>query len=131
MYQRAELPVQLAGVEATRAFFAPCFTDAAAETLWVAHLDGQSHCIHLARYPGDADSAPVPTREILTDAVRLGTAGLILAHNHPSGSTEPSRLDRKITHRLAQAAEAMNVAIVDHLIFAGEQCTSMRRLGLL
>lgn len=131
MFQRAEHPVELAGLDASRAFFEPCFTGAAQETFWVAHLDRQSRCIHLSSHGGDGESAPVPTHTILDDAARLGSAGLILAHNHPSGNPAPSSSDRAITRQLAFLGEAMDLTVVDHLIFAGEQCTSMRRMGLL
>jgi DNA repair protein RadC len=134
MFQRAELPVRLAGVEASRAFFAPCFASAAdRETLWVAHLDGKSQCIHLAQYGGQsADHVDFPLRAIISDAALRGSAGLVLAHNHPSGDTAPSESDRRVTKRLATAAEAIDVTVLDHLIFArGGDCTSLRRMGVL
>ena len=133
MLQRAELPVTLAGVEASRAFFAPCFASAAdRETLWVAHLDDQSRCIHLASYGGQkVDCIDFPVREILCDAVLRGSAGVVLAHNHPSGDAAPSASDRQATKRLTLAANAIDLTVVDHLIFAGDDCTSLRRMGVL
>ena len=132
-YQRAESPVKLDGVEAARGFFAGCFADgdAGVETLWVAHVDDQARCLRLARYPGDESSASFPLRSIIADAATHGSAGLVLAHNHPSGDPTPSRQDCAATRRLASAAEALDCAVVDHLVFAGGQCTSLRRLGLL
>jgi DNA repair protein RadC len=133
MFQRAELPVRLAGVEASREFFAPCFEASPdRETLWVAHLDSQSQCIHLANYGGqDVDHVDFPVREIIRDAALRGSAGVILAHNHPSGDASPSASDCSATRRLALAAEAMDLAVLDHLIFAGENVTSLRRMGVL
>ena len=133
-YQRAESPAQLKGLEAARHFFGSCFEaeDRSAERLWVAHLDDDGRCIHLERYEGDAWSADLPVRSIVRDAARLGSAGVLLAHNHPSGDTAPSTADCRATRALAQAGEPIDLTIVDHLIFAGPtSCSSMRRMGLL
>ncbi|GAA3995856.1 JAB domain-containing protein [Sphingomonas humi] len=131
MLQRAEYPVALTGVEASRTFFAPCFVSSSTECLWVAHLDEDAHCIHLASYEGDEESVDIPVRSIIGDAIRLDSAGVILAHNHPSGQCTPSRSDKVATRALAIAAEAIDLTVLDHLVFAGPDCTSFRRLGLL
>jgi DNA repair protein RadC len=131
LHQRAETAVALAGVEASKAFFAPCFSGVTREQLWVAHLDHQARCIHLASYQGDEQQVDLPVREIIRDAAQLGSAGVVLAHNHPSGDSRPSPSDTQATRKLATAAEALDVTVLDHLIFAGPDCTSMRRMGLL
>ena len=131
LHQRAKTAVALAGVEASKAFFAPCFADARREQLWVAHVDEQARCIRLASYDGDESQVNLPVREIIRDAAELGSAGVVLAHNHPSGDARPSPSDARATRKLATAAEALDVTVLDHLIFAGADCTSMRRMGLL
>ncbi|HVF36882.1 MAG TPA: JAB domain-containing protein [Sphingomicrobium sp.] len=132
-YQRAESPALLNGHEAARRFFASCFVgaDHSRERLWVAHVDEGARCIHVEHYEGDPSSVGVPVRDIVADAARLGSAGLVLAHNHPGGDSTPSNADCRATRRLAVAGESLDVALLDHLIFAGDDCTSMRRLGLL
>jgi len=55
----------------------------------------------------------------------------VIAHNHPSGDARPSDSDRRATRRLASAAEAIDCALLDHLVFGGDDCTSFRRIGLL
>ena len=60
-----------------------------------------------------------------------GSAGIVLAHNHPSGDPRPSDNDRRATRRLSVAAEALDCAILDHLVFGGAECTSLRQLGYL
>lgn len=132
-YQRAELPLRLEGLDAARGFFAGCFADAdpTRESLWVAHLDDQARCLHLSRHDGDAAGADFPLRTIIAEAALHGSAGLILAHNHPSGDPSPSAADCRATRRLASAAEALDCAIVDHLVFGGAGCSSFRRMGLL
>ena len=133
-YQRAESPAHLKGLEAARTFFGSCFEaeDRSKERLWVAHLDEEARCIHLERYEGDSWSADLPVGSIVRDAARLRSAGVVLAHNHPSGDPVPSTADCRATRALARAGEPIDLTIVDHLIFAGPtSCSSMRRMGLL
>jgi DNA repair protein RadC len=132
-YQRAELPLKLDGLAAARTFFAGCFADSdpGRESLWVAHVDDQARCLHVSRHDGDESGADFPMRQIIADAAAHGSAGIVLAHNHPSGNATPSDPDCRSTRRLATAARALDCAILDHLVFAGEQCTSFRRMGLL
>lgn len=132
-YQRAELPLKLDGLAAARAFFAGCIadTDPARESLWVAHVDDQARCLHVSRHDGDESGASFPIRTIIADAAQHGSAGLVLAHNHPSGDPRPSVSDCRATRKLATAAEAIDCALLDHLVFAGQECASFRRMGLL
>lgn len=132
-HQRADLPLKLDGLGPARAFFAGCLADAGPEreSLWVAHLDDEARCLHVSRHPGDESGADFPIRQILADAVAHNSAGIVLAHNHPSGDPRPSASDCRATRRLATAAEAIDCTILDHLIFAGKDCTSFRQIGLL
>jgi DNA repair protein RadC len=132
-HQRAESPLRLDGLDQARRFFAGCMAEAdpTQEHLWVAHVDDDSRCLHMTRHDGQADGADLPIRTIVADAVRLGSTGLILAHSHPSGDPTPSATDKRITRRLAVVGEAMDVAILDHLVMAGGECRSMRQMGLL
>ena len=132
-YQRAETPLKLDGLAAATAFFSGCFADSdpARESLWVAHVDEQARCVHLSRHDGDATGADFPVRAIIADAAEHCSAGIVLAHNHPSGDPTPSDSDRRATRRLASAAQGLDCSILDHLVFAGGRCSSFRRLGLL
>lgn len=132
-HQRIEFPLKLDGLAAARAFFANCFDecDPTCECLWVAHLDRDRHCLRLTRHDGDAAGTAFPLRSIIANAAIHGSAGLVLAHNHPSGDPAPSAADKRATIRLACAAEALDCAVLDHLVFGGTACTSFRQLGLL
>jgi DNA repair protein RadC len=132
-YQRAESPLKLDGLAAARAFFAGCFaeSDPRRESLWVAHVDDQARCLHVTCHEGDETGADFPLRQIIIDAAQLGSAGIVLAHNHPSGDLTPSDSDRRSTRRLATAAEAIDCTVLDHLVFAGAGCSSLRQLGFL
>ena len=132
-HQRAESPLLLNGLDAARRFFADCLaeTDPAKEHLWVAHVDDQARCIHLSRHDGDDGGANLPLRDVIADATAHHSAGVILAHNHPAGDPTPSAMDRQVTRRLALAAEAIDLTVLDHLVMAGQECRSMRAMGLL
>ncbi len=73
----------------------------------------------------------MPVRPIIADALRLGTTGLLLSHNHPSGDPSPSRNDIVATHQLARAAEALGIRVHDHLIFGSAHHISFRAVGYL
>ena len=132
-YQRAEPPLKLDGVDAARRFFAGCMADAdpKTENLWVAHVDAEARCVHLSRHEGDESGADFPLRTIIADAALHGSAGIVLAHNHPSGDSTPSESDCRATRRLVSAAEALDCTVLDHLVFAGADCASFRQLGYL
>ena len=132
-YQRAEPPLKLEGLEAARTFFSGCFAEQenGRESLWVAHLDEDARCLHLSRHFGDAAGVDFPLRKIIVDAARHNSAAILLAHNHPSGDARPSEFDMRATRHLATAARALGCDIADHLVFGGEDCTSLRSLGYL
>lgn len=132
-YQRAELPLKLDHFAAARGFFSGCFAEqeSPTECLWVAHLDDEGRCLHVSHHEGDAGGVSMPLRHIILDAARHGSAAILLAHNHPSGDPRPSDSDLRATRRLATAAEALDCRLVDHLVFAGAECTSLRGLGYL
>jgi DNA repair protein RadC len=64
-------------------------------------------------------------RLIVESALRHKAAVVILSHNHPGGSAEPSLADIDITKKLAKALEIISVKVMDHIIVAGEKYLSM------
>lgn len=130
---RIEKVLKLDGLAAARTFFSGCFagSDPRRESLWVAHLDDAARCLHLSRHDGDEAGTDFPLRSIIADAALHGSSAIVLAHNHPSGDPTPSDADKRATRRLACAAEALDCAVADHLVFGGPRCTSFRELGFL
>ncbi|WP_408630477.1 JAB domain-containing protein [Methylovulum psychrotolerans] len=61
----------------------------------------------------------------------MNAAALILAHNHPSGVTEPSQADRAITQRIIAALNLVDIRVLDHFIVGGADCYSFAEQGLL
>lgn len=123
----------IANAQDAAELFGPCFADAAGgETLAVAHLDAGRRLIDLVVIEAGSEShVDLPVRRIVEDALRLGAAGLIVGHNHPSGDAQPSWDDVEATRELAETAARLGIRLHDHLIFAGEDISSLRSLGLL
>lgn len=132
MFQRAESAVQLAGFQAARTFFADYLQQAGdADRLWVAHLDGQARCIGLATHRLERDQARSAARRIVAEAAQFGSEGVILARSRSPEADLPLAEDREIAVQLTEVAEAAGITLVDQILFAGEDCMSMRRMGLL
>jgi DNA repair protein RadC len=80
---------------------------------------------------GSIDQAPVYVREVLRRAMDLGSASLILVHNHPSGDPSPSKGDIDLTRALIDAAKKLGIAVHDHLIVGSRGHVSLKSLGLI
>ncbi len=123
--------VELAGADATREFLEPIFNERSVEILVVALCDEKVRLIQLLSVAGALDEVAIPLVRIMREAVLTVCAGLIVAHNHPSGDTWPSAADISLTKRLALATESLDIALLDHLIFANGPPFSFRRAGLI
>jgi DNA repair protein RadC len=111
---------------------APLFADLTGELLAILHLDAARCPIAIDERPGvGPDAVALPLREIFEAALRHDAAGLVIAHNHPSGDPRPSRADVEATRRLAETADNLGIRLHDHLIFAAGECRSFREMGLL
>jgi DNA repair protein RadC len=98
----------------------------------VLHLNSRNMLIrdeHMG--DGSIDQAAIYTREVIRRAIDLGSSALILVHNHPSGSPEPSRQDIEITRQIAEAGKRLNIAVHDHIIIGSQGHSSLRAMGLL
>jgi DNA repair protein RadC len=80
---------------------------------------------------GSIDEAAVYIREIVRRAIDLGSAAIILVHNHPSGDPSPSRADIELTRNLADAAKRLGIAVHDHIIIGTDGHVSLRSQGLI
>lgn len=77
---------------------------------------------------GTATETLVHPREIFRESIRLGACNLIIAHNHPSGSLEPSAADLELTEQLLKGAEYLDIPILDHLILGNGEYQSLKRI---
>ena len=82
-----------------------------------------------ALFHGSIDSAAVYPRQVVKRALAHNAAALILCHNHPSGNPEPSQADIRLTHRLRDALEMIDVRVLDHFIIGDGEPLSMREHG--
>ncbi len=85
----------------------------------------------LELFRGTLAQTAVYPREVARQALRLNAAAVIFAHNHPSGVAEPSTADRMLTDALKSALAQIDVAVLDHVIVAANQCVSFAERGLL
>jgi DNA repair protein RadC len=68
--------------------------------------------------------------EILRPAIRANAAAIIVAHNHPSGDSTPSPEDVRVTKAVVEAAELLDIDVLDHLIIGRGRYTSLKSKGL-
>jgi len=102
------------------------------EYFLVITLDGASHIIEKRIISiGTLNQSLVHPREVFADAVTDRAAGIIIAHNHPSGQLEPSLEDRRVTKRLKEVGTIMGIELLDHVILSREGYVSFREEGLL
>ena len=82
-------------------------------------------------FVGSLNSSVAHPREIFKGAVRYSAARIILAHNHPSGNTEPSEADFAFTRRVVDAGELMGIEVIDHIIVGESEYLSLREHNLM
>lgn len=101
------------------------------ERVRVLHLNARNMLIrddHMA--DGSIDQAAIYAREVIRRAIDLGSSAVILVHNHPSGSPQPSKQDIDVTRHIIEAGKPLGIAVHDHIIIGSEGFSSMRAMGL-
>ncbi len=94
-------------------------------------LDNRNRVIAFREmFRGTIDGASVYPREVVKQALADNAAGVILAHNHPSGIAEPSQADIQITERLKKALALVDIRVLDHVII-GDETTCFSERGLI
>lgn len=102
------------------------------EVFAVLFLDAQHRLIVLEElFRGTLTQTSVYPREVVTRALHHQAAAVVLSHNHPSGSIEPSRADESLTQTLKAALSLIDVRVLDHVIVSAGQSFSMAEKGLL
>ncbi len=82
-------------------------------------------------FHGTISCAPIYPRIIAQKALEYNAAALILSHNHPSGSTQPSDEDISTTQNLISVLNHLDIRVLDHIIVGGSDCCSLAEHGLL
>jgi DNA repair protein RadC len=102
------------------------------EVFAVMFLDAQNRLIDMeVMFRGTLTQTSVYPREIVKRALHHESAAVVLAHNHPSGTVQPSRADEALTATLKQALSLIDVRVLDHLIVAPGNACSMAEKGLI
>ena len=95
-------------------------------------LDGAHHVIQTREvFIGTLNQSLVHPREVFADAITDRAASIIIAHNHPSGSLEPSIEDKLITKRLKEVSKIVGIELLDHVILSKEGFYSFAEEGML
>lgn len=104
----------------------------AIERFRVLHLNTKNMLIRdEVMSKGSIDQAAVYVREVIRRAIDLGSASIILVHNHPSGDPSPSRADIEITRTIAEAGKRLGITVHDHIVMGTGGHVSLRAQGLI
>jgi DNA repair protein RadC len=102
------------------------------EHLMVLLLDTRNRVIGepVDLYHGSLNTSLIRIAEVFRPAIRANAAAILIAHNHPSGSPEPSPEDVAITRAIVQAGQLLDLECLDHLIVGGGSFVSLKSKGL-
>ncbi len=110
----------------------PKLGDLQHEEFWIVYLNNSSKVLQTSQLSkGGITGTLVDVRLVMKEALVIGAIGLILAHNHPSGTLKPSQADKQITQKLKTAASALDIKVLDHLIITQMAYFSFADEGLL
>ncbi|GAB5488265.1 MAG: DNA repair protein RadC [Parasphingorhabdus sp.] len=102
------------------------------ERVRVLHLNSKNRLIRDELVSeGSIDQSAIYTREVIKRSLDLGSAAIIIVHNHPSGDSTPSRQDIAITKDICDAGRKLGIAVHDHIIIGKDGHTSFRSQGLI
>jgi len=102
------------------------------EEFWIIFLNNSNKVIDKKQLSkGGITGTLVDVRLVLKYALEVGATGLILAHNHPSGTLKPSEADMHLTNKLKMASESLDIKILDHLIITEKAYLSFADENLL
>ena len=102
------------------------------EVFCVVFLDAQHRLIELRQmFRSTVTQTSVYPREVVRESLALNAAAVSLAHNHPSGSPDPSRSDGYLTQALKTALQLVDVRVLDHLVVTSTAVVSFAERGLL
>ena len=102
------------------------------EEFWIIYLNNSNKVIHKNQLSkGGITGTLVDTRLVLKTALEVGAVGLILTHNHPSGTLKPSQADKDVTSKLKIAAQSLDIKVLDHLIITEQSYFSFADQSIL
>jgi len=113
-------------------FFIGLLSDLCYEEFWILLLNHSNRVLGKVKISsGGVHQTLVDPKHIFNEALRHLATGIILCHNHPSGSVQPSVSDVQLTRKIVSAAESLEIRIVDHIIVGGNKYYSFSDSNLL
>jgi len=132
VFEKAGKGELISSPQTTRDYLTLCLRDKPYEAFFALFLDSKHRVIHKAElFRGTIDSASVPIREVVKEALRHNAAAMVVAHNHPSGVAEPSSADRSLTESLLLALGLVGVKLLDHFVVGDGEVVSFAEMGSL
>ena len=133
--RRSESVAELESVRDSRgiaAILMPIMQDLTHEIFYVLYLNRANKIIHQEMISkGGVESTVADVRIIMKNALSHLASSICIAHNHPSGNLQPSMADRKLTEKVRQAAQLLDIKLLDHLIIGQQSYFSFSDSGLL
>ena len=133
--RRSEEAVELSKITSSQAVFdimQPLIGELAHEEFWIIYLNNANKIISkLQLSKGGITGTLVDIRLVFKTALSQGAVGIILTHNHPSGTLKPSDSDKQITQKLKNAGEQLDIKVLDHLIITETSYFSFSDEGIL
>ncbi len=121
------MPFQIKKAEDVADFVRSVMIDNIREQFFALYLDGKHAVVSYSLISiGTANSAPVHPREVFQRAILSGAIAVVVAHNHPSGSSDASEADRRVTSELRAAGKLLEIQLLDHVIVTQSGCHSLR-----
>ena len=125
--RRRKLPQEVNNPRAVYDLIAPLVRDQDRECFYTVHLNTRNRVLAVELVSvGSLNASLVHPREVFRKAIADGAASIVVAHNHPSGETDPSEDDLRITRRLKDAGEIIGIELLDHVIVANGSWSSLR-----
>jgi len=118
--RRGEEAIKISKIKSSQDVFEllqPIIGELSHEEFWIIYLNNSNKVLHKEQLSkGGITGTLVDVRLVLKQALENGAVGLVLAHNHPSGTLKPSVADKQITKKLKEAGKALDIVVLDHLI---------------
>lgn len=110
----------------------PILSDLAHEEFWILFLNRSNKVINMMKLSqGGVSGTVTDVRMVMKKAIEYLASGIIVCHNHPSGNLNPSESDIKITQKIKEAGNLMDIQLLDHLIISDKDYYSFADNGLI
>jgi len=130
----AEVPdvIQIKCSKDVADIFQPLLSDLAHEEFWILFLNRSNKVINRMKLSqGGISGTVTDVRMVMKKAIEYLASGIIVCHNHPSGNLNPSESDSKITSKIKEAGNLMDIQLLDHLMVSDKDYYSFADNGLL